>query len=88
MMGESETTVRLAYAECLLAAHDIEAAQQVLERARDRILGRAGRLGPRANHAAFCSQVPHNAETLRLAEANLGPARAVGGEPQIRLAIK
>jgi eukaryotic-like serine/threonine-protein kinase len=74
-MGESETVVRLAYAECLLAARDIEAAHQVLLRARERLHLRAAGLGPRCDRNAFCTHVPHNRETLRLAEANLGPVR-------------
>jgi tetratricopeptide (TPR) repeat protein len=76
-MGECETVVRLAYAECLLAARDIEAAHLVLLRARERLHLRAASLGPRCDRNAFCTQVPYNCETLRLAEANLGPVRGV-----------
>jgi tetratricopeptide (TPR) repeat protein len=74
-MGECETVVRLAHAECLLAAHDIEAAHRVLQRARERLHVRAAALGPRFDRKAFLDNVPYNRETLRLADANLGPAR-------------
>jgi thioredoxin-like negative regulator of GroEL len=75
-MGECETVVRLAYAECLLAAGDIEAAREVLLRARERLHVRATQLGAKADRERFCQQVPYNCETLRLADATLGPARA------------
>jgi eukaryotic-like serine/threonine-protein kinase len=83
-MGEGETLVRLAYAECLLAAHDIEAARLVLLRARERLHARAAGLGPRGNREAFCAIVPYNAETLRLADENLGPVRAAVSNGKIR----
>jgi hypothetical protein len=60
----------------------------VLERARDRLLARAASLGPRADRGAFCGQVPHNAEILRLAELNLGPVRAATEDGQVRRAAK
>jgi tetratricopeptide (TPR) repeat protein len=81
-MGECETVVRLAYAECLLAARDIEAAHLVLLRARERLHTRAAGLGPRCDRNAFCTRVPYNCETLRLAEVNLGPVRGAVGEGQ------
>jgi tetratricopeptide (TPR) repeat protein len=81
-MGECETVVRLAYAECLLAARDLEAAHLVLVRARERLHVRAAGLGPRCDRNAFCTGVPYNCETLRLAEANLGPVRGAVGEGQ------
>jgi tetratricopeptide (TPR) repeat protein len=87
-MGECETVVRLAYAECLLAARDIEAAHLVLLRARERLHVRAASLGPRCDRHAFCTHVPHNAETLRLAEANLGPVRGAVGEGQAQRGSK
>ena len=82
-MGESETVVRLAYAECLLAARDIEAARQVLLRARERLHVRAANLGPRGDREAFCKLVPHNAEILRLADQELGPARGAVSDVQV-----
>jgi tetratricopeptide (TPR) repeat protein len=88
MMGESETVVFLAYAECLLGARDLEAAHRVLARARERLLMRSSSLGPRANQSAFRAQVPHNAEILRLAEINLGPVRAVADDGQAVRAAK
>ncbi len=81
-MGECETVVRLAYAECLLAAGDLEAAHLVLLRARERLHVRAASLGPRCDRTAFTTNVPYNCETLRLAEANLGPVRGAVGEDQ------
>ncbi len=83
-MGEAETVVRLAYAECLLAGQDIEAAKQVLLRARERLLVRAANLGPRADREAFCKGVPHNAHTLRLADEQLGPVRGAVSAPEAR----
>ncbi len=88
MMGESETVVFLAYGECLLAARDLEAAHKVLARARERLLLRSGKLGPRGNQAAFRAQVPHNAEILRLADINLGPVRATADDDQALRAAK
>ena len=79
-MGECETVVRLVYAECLLAARDIEAAHLALLRARERLHLRAASLGPRCDRNAFCTHVPYNAETLRLADVNLGPVRGAVGE--------
>ena len=81
-MGECETVVRLAYAECLLASRDLEAAHTVLLRARERLHVRAASLGPRCDRNAFCASVPYNFETLRLADANLGPARGAVSEGQ------
>jgi tetratricopeptide (TPR) repeat protein len=74
-MGECETVVRLAYASCLVAGQDFEAARLVLLRARERLHSRALALGARGDRQAFCTRVPHNAETLRLADQVLGPAR-------------
>jgi hypothetical protein len=54
-----------------------------LLRARERLLVRAAGLGPRADSAAFCKNVPHNAQTLRLAGAQLGPVRAAVADSQI-----
>ena len=87
-MGECETVVRLAYAECLLAARDIEAAHGVLLRARERLLVRAAGLGPRCDRNAFCTSVPHNFETLRLADANLGPVRGAVSDGQTQRGSK
>jgi eukaryotic-like serine/threonine-protein kinase len=87
-MGECETVVRLAYAECLLAARDIEAAHGVLLRARERLLVRAASLGPRCDCKAFCTSVPYNCETLRLADANLGPVRGAIADEQSRRGSK
>jgi hypothetical protein len=75
-MGECETLVRLAYADCLVAGRDYEAARQVLLRAREWLHGRALALGTRGDRHAFCANVPHNEETLRLADEILGPARS------------
>ena len=86
-MGESETVVRLAYAECLLAARDIEAARQVLLRARERLHQRAASFGPRADRETFYKVVPHNAQILRLADEQLGPVvGAVSDQPARRSA--
>jgi len=87
-MGECETVVRLAYAECLLAARDLEAAHLVLLRARERLHVRAASLGPRCDRNAFCTGVPYNCETLRLAEVNLGPVRGAVGEGQAQRSLK
>jgi hypothetical protein len=87
-MGECETVVRLAYAECLLAARDLEAAHLVLLRARERLHVRAAALGPRCDRNAFCTGVPYNGETLRLAEAHLGPVRGAIGEGQAQRSTK
>ena len=79
-MGHCETVIRLAYAACLVAGQDIEAARLVLLRARERLHARALALGARGDRQSFCANVPHNAETLRLADTVLGPVRtAVGG---------
>ena len=83
-MGECETVVRLAYAECLLAAGDMEAARTVLLRARERLHLRAAGLGPRCDRNAFSANVPYNCETLRLAETNLGPVHSSDSEGQSR----
>jgi len=87
-MGEGETMVRLAYAACLLASHDIEACRTVLLRARERLHARAGALGPRGDWEAFCSNVPHNVETLRLADKVLGPARGAVADMHLRREAK
>jgi serine/threonine protein kinase/tetratricopeptide (TPR) repeat protein len=87
-MGECETVVRLAYAACLLAGQDIEAAHLVLLRARERLHARAAALGPRGDRQALCANVPYNAETLRLAETVLGPARSAVVAGQARREAK
>jgi tetratricopeptide (TPR) repeat protein len=87
-MGESETVVRLTYATCLLASEDIEAARLVLLRARERLLTRAAALGPRGDRHAFCGNVPHNAETLRLADSVLGPVRGAVSQDRARREAK
>jgi tetratricopeptide (TPR) repeat protein len=74
-IGDRETVICLVYAECLLAASDIEAARSVLLRARERLHVRATALGPRCDRNAFCGNVPYNSQTLRLADVNLGPVR-------------
>jgi hypothetical protein len=74
----------LSYAQCLLAARDIEAAHLVLLRARERLHVRAAGLGPRCDRNAFCTHVPYNCETLRLAETNLGPVHVADSEGQSR----
>jgi eukaryotic-like serine/threonine-protein kinase len=84
-MGECETVIRLAFAECLLAASDIEAARTVLLRARERLHVRAANLGPRVDRSAFLEGVPYNRETLHLAEANLGPARGAVNDGAVKL---
>ena len=87
-IGECETVVRLAYAECLLAARDLEAAHLVLLRARERLHLRAAGLGPRCDRNAFCSNVPYNCETLRLAAANLGAVRGALHEGEAQRGLK
>jgi tetratricopeptide (TPR) repeat protein len=76
-MGDGETIVRLVYAECLLACSDVESARLILGRGREFLLARAATLGSRASRDNFLERVPHNAEILRLADANLGPARTL-----------
>jgi len=83
-MGEHETMVRLAYAECLVASQDLEAARLVLLRARELLHGRALALASRGDRQGFCANVPHHAETLRLADQILGPARSALGEARAR----
>jgi serine/threonine protein kinase/tetratricopeptide (TPR) repeat protein len=87
-LGECETMVHLAYAECLVAGQDFEAARQVLLRARERLHGRALALGSRGDRQAFCANVPHHAETLRLADQVLGPVRSAISDPQARRGAK
>jgi tetratricopeptide (TPR) repeat protein len=87
-MGEGETVVRLVYAECLLAGQDIEAAHLVLLRARERLLARAAALGARGDRRDFCANVPHNVQTLHLADSVLGPARGAVSDARVRREAK
>jgi serine/threonine protein kinase/tetratricopeptide (TPR) repeat protein len=68
-MEEGESLLRLVYAEALFAAGNRPAAEDAIDVARKRVLGRAARIVDPGWRASFCENVPENARTLALARA-------------------
>jgi hypothetical protein len=67
---EGDATVRLVYAEALLAAEQRAAANLVIATARRRLLDRAARVGAadEAWRRSFLEEVPDNRRTVELAQ--------------------
>ncbi|MGD0527776.1 MAG: AAA family ATPase, partial [Polyangiaceae bacterium] len=63
-----EATVRLARAEALHAAGDMEGAREAIRVARERLLANAAKIGSAERRKSFLERVETNARTLRLAE--------------------
>ncbi|APR86396.1 Adenylate cyclase [Minicystis rosea] len=66
---EGESQIRLAHAEALAAAGEVEAARVAIVEARDRLLARAGRISKPTLRESFLEGVPENARTLALHRA-------------------
>ncbi|MFO0758449.1 MAG: AAA family ATPase [Byssovorax sp.] len=73
-LEEGESLLRLVYAEALSATGNEPAAEDALDVARRRVLGRAARILDPGWRASFCENVPENARTLALARAVAAPA--------------
>jgi eukaryotic-like serine/threonine-protein kinase len=71
-MEEGEASLRLAYAEALLANENLPAALDAIDVARRRLTARAVCIADPALHQSFCANVPENARTFELARAWLG----------------
>jgi tetratricopeptide (TPR) repeat protein len=63
-IDDGEALIRLAFAEALAAAGDLPAASAAIAAARERLLGRAARIGDERLRRSFLERVPENAETL------------------------
>ena len=61
-----EATIRLTYAEALIAAGDAD-APEAIESARQRLLERASRIGDAGLRQQFLTVAPENARTMQLA---------------------
>ncbi|HLM76661.1 MAG TPA: serine/threonine-protein kinase PknK, partial [Polyangiaceae bacterium] len=70
--ADAESFIRLAHAEVLRAAGEIEASREAIRAARDRLLARARQFRRDALRDLFLRGVPENARTLELARAWLG----------------
>jgi len=64
--------LRLVHAECLWATGDHTAARAAIERARERLLANAEKIGDPGFKKSFLANVPENARTLKLAREWLG----------------
>jgi hypothetical protein len=64
-----DVLVRLAHAEALNAAGQVEAARSRIAVARDAVLAQASRIRDPGRRASFLENVPENARTLELAGA-------------------
>jgi tetratricopeptide (TPR) repeat protein len=67
--ADAESFIRLAHAEVLRAAGEIEASREAIRAARDRLLSRAQQFRRDALRDLFLRAVPENARTLELARA-------------------
>ncbi|MCC6556280.1 MAG: protein kinase, partial [Polyangiaceae bacterium] len=72
ILHEGEVLVRLAYAEALHLAGDVEGARAVIAGARDFVNARAAAIEIEARRASFLARVPENARVLALAREWLG----------------
>jgi tetratricopeptide (TPR) repeat protein/predicted Ser/Thr protein kinase len=67
--ADAESFIRLAHAEVLRAAGEVEASREAIRAARERLLARAGHFRREALRDQFLRAVPENARTLELARA-------------------
>ena len=64
---DGESTIRLAYAECLVASSDSIAAKEVIEKAIERLRIQADSISNVEFRCSFLSRVPEHACTIELA---------------------
>jgi hypothetical protein len=69
-MPWGDSLVRLIRAEVLKASGDLDGAREAIVAARDRLLGRADKIGDPALRTAFLESIPENARTLSLADSS------------------
>jgi tetratricopeptide (TPR) repeat protein len=67
VVDDGEATIRLALAECLIAAGDMLAAHEVLDKAATRILASAEAIDDPAVRESFLARIPDNRRILELA---------------------
>jgi eukaryotic-like serine/threonine-protein kinase len=67
--ADAESFIRLAHAEVLHAAGDIQAAKDAIRAARDRLFARAQQFRSDERREVFLRAAPENARTLELARA-------------------
>ncbi|MBX3231263.1 MAG: protein kinase [Labilithrix sp.] len=63
-IAEGEAVVRIAYAEALHYAEDLEGAKKAVASARDRLLARAAKIGNASYKRSFLGAVRENSRTL------------------------
>jgi hypothetical protein len=64
---DGETTIRLAFAECLIAATDLAAAKPVIEKALDRLRKQARNIAIPEWRQSFLTRIPEHCRILELA---------------------
>ncbi len=64
---DGETTIRLAFAECLVASSDLAAAREVVEKAVKRLLKQASSIDISDWRQAFLTRIPEHLRILELA---------------------
>jgi tetratricopeptide (TPR) repeat protein len=67
VVDDGEATIRLALAECLIAAGDTLVAHEVLEKAASRILASAEAIEDPASRESFLTRIPQHRRILELA---------------------
>ena len=66
-VDDGEATIRLAFAECLIAAGDTVATQEVANKAASRILASAEAIDDPASRESFVTRIPEHRRILELA---------------------
>jgi ATP/maltotriose-dependent transcriptional regulator MalT len=67
VVDDGEATIRLALAECVIAAGDMLAAYELLDEAATRILASAEAIDDPAVRESFLTRIPDNRRSLELA---------------------
>ena len=73
VVDDGEATIRLALAECLIAAGDMAAAREVLDKASTRILASAQAIDDPAIRESFLTRIPEHRRILELARELRAP---------------
>jgi thioredoxin-like negative regulator of GroEL len=74
-VDDGEATIRLAIAECLIAAGDTQATRGILEKASGRILASAEVIDDPAIRQSFLTRIPEHRRILELAR-ELGASKS------------
>ena len=74
VVDDGEATIRLALAECLVAAGDTQAARGILDKASGRILSSAEAIEDPAIRESFLTRIPEHRRILELAREITAPS--------------